>query len=63
MLLKLSGQGAVFMRSNVKLASGSDGDHSDNNDFLKSSIAAVKQDPEILEIPSESDIEGKLTEK
>jgi hypothetical protein len=28
MLLKLSGQGAVYMRSNVKLASGSDSDYS-----------------------------------
>ncbi|CAB4029286.1 Hypothetical predicted protein [Paramuricea clavata] len=61
MLLKLSGQGAVYIRSNVKLASGSDSDHSDNDDFLEPSIAAVKQDPEILEIPSESDIEDHVT--
>ncbi|CAB3991128.1 Werner syndrome ATP-dependent helicase-like 1 [Paramuricea clavata] len=60
MLLKLSGQGAVYIRSNVKLASGSDSDHSDNDDFLEPSIAAVKQDPEILEIPSESDIEDAV---
>ena len=57
MLLKLSGQGAVYIRSNVKLDSG-DSDHSDNDDVLESSTIAVKQEPEILEIPSESDFEG-----
>ena len=58
MQLKLSGQGAVYIRSNVKLDSG-DSDHSDNDDdVLESSTIAVKQEPEILEIPSESDFEG-----
>jgi len=60
MLLKLSGQGAVYIRSNVKLDSG-DSDHSDNDDDLlescQSSTVAVKQEPEILEIPSEYDFE------
>jgi hypothetical protein len=57
MLLKLSGQGAVYIRSNVKL----DSDPSDNDDedlFMPSTVA-VKQEPEVLEIPSESDIEGR----
>lgn len=63
MLLKLSGQGAMYICSNVKLASGCESDHSDNDDLLKPSIATVKQEPEILEIPSESDIEGRLTDK
>jgi hypothetical protein len=55
MLLKLSGQGAVYIRSNVKL----DSDPSDNDDedlFMPSTVA-VKQEPEVLEIPS--DIEGR----
>lgn len=55
MLLKLSGQGAVYIRSMEKLGAGCDShDHSDDEEFI------VKQEPEVLEIrSSESDIEGK----
>ncbi len=56
MLLKLSGQGAVYIRSNVKL--DSDPSDNDDEDLLKPSTVAVKQEPEVLEIPSESDIEA-----
>ena len=52
MLLNQSGQGAVHIRSNVKLDSDND------DDLLELSKVAVKQEPEILEIPSESDFEG-----
>ena len=54
MLLKLSGQGAVYIRSNVKL----DSDPSDDEDWLKPSTVVVQQEPEVLEIPFESDIEA-----
>ncbi len=51
MLLKLSGQGAVYIRSNVKL--DSDPSDNDDEDLLKPSTVAVKQEPEVLEIPSD----------
>lgn len=56
MLLKLSGQGAVYIRSNEKLSACSESDNSADDELLKPSL--IKQEPEVLEIQSESDIEG-----
>ncbi|XP_046857794.1 uncharacterized protein LOC124451201 [Xenia sp. Carnegie-2017] len=56
MLLKLSGQGAVYIRSNEKLSAFSESDNSADEELLKPAL--IKQEPEVLEIQSESDIEG-----
>ena len=56
MLLKLSRQGAVYIRSNEKLSAFSESDNSADEELLKPAL--IKQEPEVLEIQSESDIEG-----